>query len=395
MNRLRKPFLCAALLLGAVLLVTILVALPGLSDFDLADHDQRELNFTTPQARLTGTLVRPKGRPAAAVAILVHGDGAQDRFSNGGYLPLMNALLEADVAVYSWDKPGIGGSSGNWLDQSMEDRANEALAALEAVAAETGSIPIGFLGFSQAGWVLPDAVRRSDKAAFVVLVGAAINWRRQGMYYTSRRLEAEGLDAAEIAASVAARQTRDDLLFSSQSVEAGISPPDGMSAERFSFIVRNRDADATAHISEIRLPLLVLYGAEDLNVDPRANAALYRQAIESGHLKSRVTVFPGATHGLLRAWLFNYQLPSQMPALTKAAFVALGRRAYAPGALQYLSDWILGVTREGERQRPEAAGLLPSSEDGGYCGGLRRGVTVPSPSGLAVPASGSLLSPPA
>jgi len=35
--------------------------------------------------------------------------------------------------VFSWDKPGVGASTGNWLHQSMSDRADETLSAINAL----------------------------------------------------------------------------------------------------------------------------------------------------------------------------------------------------------------------------------------------------------------------
>ncbi|VCU61916.1 hypothetical protein EPIB2_993 [Tritonibacter mobilis] len=37
-------------------------------------------------------------------------------------------MADASIGVLFWDKAGVGASTGNWLNQSMEDRANEALA---------------------------------------------------------------------------------------------------------------------------------------------------------------------------------------------------------------------------------------------------------------------------
>lgn len=62
---------------------------------------------------------------------LVHGDGPQDRWSEGGYIPLVKFLVSQGIAVFSWDKPGVGNSTGNWLAQTMSDRAEEAVLALK------------------------------------------------------------------------------------------------------------------------------------------------------------------------------------------------------------------------------------------------------------------------
>ncbi|MGF7483967.1 hypothetical protein [Providencia sp. SP181] len=49
----------------------------------------------------------------------------------------------------------------------------------------------GYLGFSQAGWVVPQASQLTT-TEFAVLIGAAINWRDQSIYYTGQRIKFEG-----------------------------------------------------------------------------------------------------------------------------------------------------------------------------------------------------------
>ena len=40
-------------------------------------------------------------------------------------------------------------------------------------------IKVGYLGFSQAGWVIPIAATQSNPD-FSVIIGGAVNWRDQG-----------------------------------------------------------------------------------------------------------------------------------------------------------------------------------------------------------------------
>lgn len=326
------------------------LALPGLSDFDLSGRQQRELTFDHGDARLSGTLLLPgdaRETPRATV-LLVHGDGAQDRFSDGGYLPLVNAFLDQGLAVFTWDKPGVGKSTGDWLSQSMQDRAGEARAALAAVSAELPMARgrIGFLGFSQAGWVLPRLAASETDAAFFVLVGGAVGWQRQGDYFTARRLEADGWTSERIGRHLVEADREDDRLFAS--LAAGTLAAEeaaermGVTPERLAFIARNRRADASTFIENLDKPFMALWGSGDLNVDPRANAADYRR-LAPPPVAKEVKLWPGATHGLLRADLFNYQLAGQMPWHAKAAFLLLGRKAYADGAIKHMSDWIVLV----------------------------------------------------
>lgn len=313
--------------------------LRGLSDFDLSDCRTTIHRFHVGKASLEGTLVLPTGSSDVPIAVLVHGDGPQTRWSDDGHLPLVNALLDDGIGVFSWDKPGTGSSGGNWLDQSMHDRAVEAIAVVAYLRGLPDLSPdrIGFLGFSQAGWVVPQA---SDTAyaAFTILVGPAVNWRLQGAYYTRRLLEALGTPYDRIAAMVGENLTRNDLIFGSSggsTTDSAQSRPD-MEPARFAFARRNYDADATSELAAFRGPMLAIWGGDDTNVDPVESADVFARTL-SGGAGSEVIVLPDTNHGLLRAGWFDYQLSEDWPWPAKALFIALGRRAFAPEAIPLLT----------------------------------------------------------
>lgn len=319
--------------IAAIVLVLAAVAVAWrLEDHDLGKWPSRPLEFAGADGALAGTLWLPEG-VAWGTVLLVHGDGPQDRTSGGGYAPLINALLDAGLAVGSWDKPGVGASEGNWLAQSMEDRAEEVRRAL-AAAGERGG-PMGVLGFSQAGWVVPKLA--FGEADFMVLVGPAVNWGDQGRYYTERRLEAEGFGVAEIAAELEVQAEAADAVFGPG---VAYSSASGLSEARWGFVARNRESDARADLDVLSVPVLALWGAEDLNVDAATDAETYRRILEGRHPETQIRVVLGATHGLLKAGAYNYQLVSQWPWWAEARFLFEGRYAYAPGVVDDIAGWI-------------------------------------------------------
>ncbi|WDD92610.1 alpha/beta hydrolase [Burkholderia sp. FERM BP-3421] len=311
----------------------------GLSDFELQDADSTPLRFRAGHAELAGTLVLPRHRRAAPIALLVHGDGPRTRFDQDHYLPLVNSLLAAGIGVFSWDKAGVGDSGGDWLDQSMADRADETRAAwLRVREATAGAHPIGLLGFSQGGWVVP-RVASAFRPAFSAIVGGAVSWRAQGMYYTRQRMEAQGADRAAIERRLRAEYADNDRLFGAAHAPADPRARPDIAPRRFRFITLNYAEDATSALATMQGPVLALWGAWDRNVDPIDEANAYRRAF-AGHPDHLAEIAPGATHALLRARWFDYQLESDWPLWKQALFACLGRRAYEPGALARLTGWI-------------------------------------------------------
>ncbi len=74
--------------------------------------------------------IPPDGTTRAAVA-LVHGSGKATR---DVWRTLASRMALAGIASLRYDKPGCGQSEGDWTARGFEDRAHEALAALQALS---------------------------------------------------------------------------------------------------------------------------------------------------------------------------------------------------------------------------------------------------------------------
>lgn len=323
--------------LAIVFFLTVFL-LNRLSEFELSGYEQqRIITFEHQQNILEGTLLLPRKAISPPIVLLVHGDGAQDRWSDGGYIPLVNFLVSQGVAVFSWDKAGVGASKGNWLAQTMSDRANEAASALNKLKQqpELKNSSIGFLGFSQAGWAVPRAGELA-KADFAVLAGAAVNWRDQGIYYMRQRLKSEGRSAIDIT-HAEAREAAD---FDRQFTEENASLPCFSRCTRQDFERRNSLADARKDISEMHTPVMILMGEDDRNADPHETASVWAKTLPAKTPRC-IRLLAGTTHGLLRSAWFDYQLPSQWPLWKQSAFLLSGQYSYSPGVLSAISDWIL------------------------------------------------------
>ncbi|MGZ2256704.1 alpha/beta hydrolase [Roseobacter sp. A03A-229] len=323
-------------IIGAAVVALASLLLWRLMDHDLERHESAPFAFAVEDHRIAGTLWLPFTAPRAAV-VFVHGDGPQDRTAGGGYAPLINVFLDRGIAVAAWDKPGVGGSEGNWLHQSMAARATETRAALAALRARFGALPIGAVGFSQAGWVLPRL--SPEDAEFLVLVGPAVSWQAQGDYFTRTRLALEGMAEGAITEALADQDRADARAFGAAARPS--DAPEGMSPDRWRFVRENRLADARPALAGLELPLFAIWGAADLNVDARAEAAIYEALLGARDVETQVVLWPEATHGLLKARAYNWQLTEQWSRAAMLRFLLEGRHAFAPGTLEAMTDWIL------------------------------------------------------
>lgn len=293
--------------LGSVLTVLLLMAVAAGVAIVQNEYALREEKVTIPGTAqpLHGVLAWPKqGRGPFGLVVFVHGDGPIDATHESFYRPMWESLARAGYASLSWNKPGVGGAPGNWLDQTMDDRAAETLAAIAWARTRPGIDPgrIGLWGASQAGWVLPKVAARMPDPHFVIAVSPAINWLRQGRFNLLAELRAGGASRAKVQAAVARSETIRALLREGATFEqlkASGMDLDGMTPDRWRFVSRNHTSDATRELAAGHAPVLLLLGGHDLNVDVAETEATYRRLLtEPGEL--RVERYADATHGMVR-----------------------------------------------------------------------------------------------
>ncbi|MFD9457209.1 alpha/beta hydrolase family protein [Streptomyces sp. NPDC059985] len=266
-------------------------------------YDLREQRVTVPAdgRLLEGVLATPAhGSGPFPLVVFVHGDGEVDATHDGFYRPYWEAFARAGYASLSLDKPA------DWLSRSMDDRARETTDTLVWARTRPGidGNRIGLWGASQAGWVLPKVVARTPApgVAFVIAVGTAVNWHRQGEYHLRSELRAEGAGPDRVAAALRAREATLALLRRGATYEEYRATADAdpdLGAERWTFIGLNHTADASADLRAMPpVPVLLLSGADDLNVDGAETEAVYRELLAPGTLT--VHRYPGAGHALVR-----------------------------------------------------------------------------------------------
>ncbi|MCG7547482.1 alpha/beta hydrolase [Pseudoalteromonas sp. Of7M-16] len=310
----------------------------GQNDLQYTTHTFDSLNH-----HLVGRLYKPKHHTASdPIVIFVHGDGAMDSTAKSFYIPIIESLAAKNIATFSWDKPGIGKSQGNWLSQSMKDRATEVRDAIQYLrVAGYQQNQIGLLGFSQASWVFAN-LHSESQINFMVLVGGAANWLSQSQYSMWIRLVDEG----KISVDDAAALERINLLSAAeyQLIKAGYDHylsaalhqdpymPEPIKDEaRFNFVRKNIDADVFEGFSKLNFPMLAIYGDSDVHVDIEHSQVEFAHAFASStqpYASLEQVTIHNATHGLMK------------PDLPLDALFSIKKEHFSPSAINTIVDWI-------------------------------------------------------
>ncbi|WP_439658717.1 alpha/beta hydrolase [Lentzea sp. HUAS TT2] len=255
-----------------------------------------DLTITTPDGTpLAGTLSTPDDDGPHPAVLLLHAAGRLDRDGNAARTKqnlgpvLAEALARRGIATLRYDRRGVGASPGDWLSTGFADNRDDAVAALDALAARPDIRPgIGVLGHSEGALHAMSLGSRPGVAAVVLLAGFArtgedaLRWQAEavarGLPAPLRplvrlairrviRLKASGPDVVRVAGKpVNARWTREML-----------------------------GHDTRDDLARIRVPVLAVTGEKDVQVDPE-DLRRIRDLVPG---PAEVRQVPGLTH-LLR-----------------------------------------------------------------------------------------------
>lgn len=133
------------------------------------------VTFESEGVKLAGTIYSPNN-PHSAV-VIVHGSDQVPRMTKFAKL-----LVENDILVLTYDKRGVGESSGvyagpevgtnNISVENLNLLAKDASSAVNVINDKRKDLPIGLIGASQAGWIIPIVANENPLVEFMVLLSS-------------------------------------------------------------------------------------------------------------------------------------------------------------------------------------------------------------------------------
>jgi pimeloyl-ACP methyl ester carboxylesterase len=172
----------------------------------MAESTRQDLTFTWEGLTLAGTLDAPPSDGAGPAVLMMQGSGPADRDCGGYFPPIRDAFLSNQIATFAFDKPGCGESTGDWRDYGLEDRVNQALAALETLRANPAldSRRVGIWGQSQGGWIVQMLAGRLPDLPFAIAnSGPSVGVVEQDLYGCEHEMRSRGHSEGEIEAALA------------------------------------------------------------------------------------------------------------------------------------------------------------------------------------------------
>lgn len=242
---------------------------------------QHDVSFISRGITLRGSVYIPRER-AFAAAVWVDGAGQTGRNSLG----LAQVLAQRGLALLSYDKRGVGQSGGvyagpeagtnNVSRENLTLLAQDASAALRALRGEKQlrNLPLGLIGVSQAGWIIPLASVRNRDARFMVLWSGAVETTHEDVLF-------EDVTSADPA--FWDNHTHDEVGAMMNRVQDHLPWP---------------SCDPREALSGLTLPGLWLFGGRDRNINADLSIQRLQGLIADGHPNYSYRVFPDYDHQL-------------------------------------------------------------------------------------------------
>jgi pimeloyl-ACP methyl ester carboxylesterase len=270
-----------------------------------------EIRVASDGIRLVGTIWTPAD--GAEAGVLMHpGSGPSNRNNDVLFPPIRAHLLKAGVAVCSFDKRGVGDSSGRWQDAGISEQADDLIVALDSFRTKLAGVPIGLFGHSQGGWVVVEAGGRGIPVAFVITnSGPGVSPSRQERHALANRMRRDRVSDDNLAKALAAFDALTNLMRERPSLDEALTRLDaaGINHRHFEgleymfedesmwqFDSAIYDYDPARALSRITVPVLALFGATDEITPIAESVAAFHAAVRPDLLT--VDVLPGGNHRL-------------------------------------------------------------------------------------------------
>lgn len=340
-----------------------------------------EITFQSGSFTLVGDLRLPAGTVPFPVILLNQGSNMDDRTNNGFTLPIMERMRRAGYATFSWDKPGTGESTGHLSDtRVLHERAQILLDAIEVMKARPDIDPhrIGLEGGSQAGYVMSLVLSKSKDIAFMICDSCPgmsgvdqSTYQAMALALCTGTPEGQADRRAQLLADLDAtrnyetygqyahyREVIEALFGTASKVPRGygyeVVPEE---AWRLNDPENETWWDPMEVVRHTTIPVLVLLGDQDRQMDPLQAAYAWRKALgQAGNVYSRVEVFADANHSFAVSetgcpdddtrWLEAYVKDRGYESLATALAAIqehpelMSQFPYAPGYLETIEEWL-------------------------------------------------------
>ena len=243
----------------------------------LVGMESEDVTFRSSDVNLSGTIVVPEQSQPIASVVLVHGSGRAPRM-----LWLARLFASEGLAVLTYDKRGVGKSGGQFQGgPSAASVSNLDLLAQDAAAAanvlvqhpRTGGTPVGYIGLSQGGWIIPIAASRPPAVSFMLFFSGPVTTVSEERHFSNL--------------------AENDPTFWQTHSRADVA--EYMKSVRYS----EGDVDPRTNLANLQVPGFWAFGGQDNIMPVDLSVTRLSELIARGQSQFQYREYPGHGHELV------------------------------------------------------------------------------------------------
>jgi pimeloyl-ACP methyl ester carboxylesterase len=313
--------------------------------------------------KLAGTLTLPRSPGPHPAVLLITGSGPQDRdealMGHRPFLVIADYLTRRGIAVLRVDDRGMGKSTGKFDSATTVDFAGDARASVDFLKTRKDVDPqqIGLIGHSEGGVIAPMLAAESSDIAFIVmLAGTGVTGEEivVAQQFLINRAMGMPEEAAEKSREVerfilgVIKEEKDDAV-ALRKIHEGVEkmsadlPEDRRQAQKQMMAGLEKQMammtspwfrafliyDPRPALEKVKVPVLAMNGALDLQVPPHQNLLAIAAALEAGG---------NPDYEIVKLAHLNHLF--QTAQTGSPIEYAKIEETFAPAALEAMGDWI-------------------------------------------------------
>lgn len=268
-------------------------------------YNSEDISFYNDADKITlaGTLTTPKNKKDFPTVILITGSGPQNRneeiMNHKPFLVMSDYLTRNGIAVLRYDDRGVGESEGDYSKANSKDLSRDTQAAIKYLKSrkEINNNKIGLIGHSEGGLIAPMIASSSKDVSFLVLL-AGPGLKGEELLLLQKKLTEQKSGINEIAVNKSQEIFKEayDIISTYKGNDKELR---NMLKEYFNQKFNNaiREAqlnsliqsltspwkkyfikyDPSPALEKIEVPLLALFGKNDLQVPAIENSKVFEE----------------------------------------------------------------------------------------------------------------------
>ena len=315
--------------------------------YSYAQIKNESIEFHNDDVKLRGTLYMPASAHPVPAIIFLHGSGPVNRDASKA---VAQKFVKTGIAVLTYDKRGVGESTGSWISASLDDLAEDVLAAVDFIKEDPriDESKIGFWGVSQAGWVASKASGQSKDISFMILnSGGGASPVESEMFSFKQLFDKWNFNEQETEIGLNLLQSYYSYLETGENRDMVIAKRDSLKnlnenklSQLGGMIIvpseKNRKNwswvatyDPLADINKMKMPLLLMFGDKDKDSPTDLAMSKWEEGLTAaGNENYTIFKFFNASHGIRKGEMHSLDAP------------------YADGFFELMVGWLnMNVTK--------------------------------------------------